>query len=228
MGEVLLERYTELDGRGPGWRFMRNAGSRCGGARHVGPGALSVRRVRAPSGGLPDRRAGVTVLPGGEALGEARDERGVQARALDETRVDRFDGSGAPRGLDLRCSREPIEEKFLLTVCRENGCCAVPPASKEGLPSAGIATAMTSVERRVADEIELAGSARSARSHHQGFRFTTPTTRPPPAGLAPPWSASPANLVSSASGARATRAGPEARGGGRCRGVGSAERGLHA
>jgi hypothetical protein len=30
MGEVLLERYTVLDGRGPGWRFMRNEGARCG------------------------------------------------------------------------------------------------------------------------------------------------------------------------------------------------------
>jgi hypothetical protein len=29
MGEILLDRYTELDRRGPGWRFMRNAGSRC-------------------------------------------------------------------------------------------------------------------------------------------------------------------------------------------------------
>ena len=29
MGEILLERYTELDGRGPGWRFMRNSGTRC-------------------------------------------------------------------------------------------------------------------------------------------------------------------------------------------------------
>ena len=30
MGEVLLTRYTDLDGRGPGWRFMKNKGTRCG------------------------------------------------------------------------------------------------------------------------------------------------------------------------------------------------------
>jgi hypothetical protein len=30
MGEVLLSRYTDLDGRGPGWRFMKNEGTRCG------------------------------------------------------------------------------------------------------------------------------------------------------------------------------------------------------
>jgi uncharacterized protein len=29
MGDVLLERYTEVDRRGPGWRFMRNTGTRC-------------------------------------------------------------------------------------------------------------------------------------------------------------------------------------------------------
>ena len=38
MGAVLLERYTELDGRGPGWRFMRNTGSRCGGLDVSVPG----------------------------------------------------------------------------------------------------------------------------------------------------------------------------------------------
>ena len=29
MGEVLLARYTEIDGRGPGWRFMQNARTYC-------------------------------------------------------------------------------------------------------------------------------------------------------------------------------------------------------
>jgi len=29
MGEVLLERYTTLDRSGPGWRFMKNTGTRC-------------------------------------------------------------------------------------------------------------------------------------------------------------------------------------------------------
>jgi hypothetical protein len=38
MGAVLLERYTELDASGPGWRFMRNAGSRCAGLDLSVPG----------------------------------------------------------------------------------------------------------------------------------------------------------------------------------------------
>jgi hypothetical protein len=37
MGEVLLERYTEIDRRGPGWRFMRNTGG-SGGDGHGPPG----------------------------------------------------------------------------------------------------------------------------------------------------------------------------------------------
>jgi Fe-S-cluster containining protein len=38
MGSVLLERYTELDGRGPGWRFMGNEGTRCGALDVTKPG----------------------------------------------------------------------------------------------------------------------------------------------------------------------------------------------
>jgi Fe-S-cluster containining protein len=38
MGEVLLTRYTDLDGRPPGWRFMKNAGERCGGLDVSVPG----------------------------------------------------------------------------------------------------------------------------------------------------------------------------------------------
>jgi Fe-S-cluster containining protein len=29
LGSALLERYTVLDRRGPGWRFVRNTGTRC-------------------------------------------------------------------------------------------------------------------------------------------------------------------------------------------------------
>jgi Fe-S-cluster containining protein len=38
MGDVLLTRYTELDGRPPGWRFMKNAGDHCGGLDASVPG----------------------------------------------------------------------------------------------------------------------------------------------------------------------------------------------
>lgn len=38
MGKRLLELYTELDDRPPGWRFVKNAGERCGALDVSSPG----------------------------------------------------------------------------------------------------------------------------------------------------------------------------------------------
>jgi hypothetical protein len=66
MGAVLLERYTELDGRAPGWRFMRNAGARCASLDVSEPGKF-------PCAVYQDRPEDCRIVePGSPACLEAR------------------------------------------------------------------------------------------------------------------------------------------------------------